>query len=204
MLQSIWCAEFFSPVAKLNLTPLAKLTWMIKFGFPLPHPPSFYFVLLQFPPPPLCQVLPAVIPMQNTAWTQVLPESWMANPAAGAHPCLFSHLAASWWVMQPCTRKYELGSAWWTWGTSWTLPLPSTPGWLRLVQLDLHAVWTALGWPKGDVAFFWPLWGCLCLSCPWFPKGTHQTPEPRGSLEQSHESDWWKLPLLSPQQGNVF
>lgn len=190
----------FSPIAKLNDTPLFKLTWMIKFDFPLPHPPSFSLVLLQFPPRLPCQVLPAVTPRQSTAQAQVLPESWMVNPAVWGRPCFSAPLEAALWAVQPSSAGQR-------WGISWALPLPSTPGWLRPSQLALRPAWAEPDCPwlaTGSRCLLPALRGCLCLARPWFPKGTHQTPEPRGLLEQSRESAWQKLPSLSPRQGHIF
>lgn len=122
---------------------------MIKFAFPLSHPPSFHFS---------CRNSPHVCPVKSFQLlhlcraqprAQEMPEC-MVNPAIWRHLCLSALFEAVGWVMQPCTMRHEPSSTWQRWGISWVLPLPSIPGWLKSAWLILHPSRVELGslWPS--------------------------------------------------------
>lgn len=134
-------------------------------------------------------------------------QSWMANPAVQGCPFLSAPLEAAQWVMQPRSMRHESGSAWWRWGFSWALPLPTIPGWPRPDQLALHPAWAEPDspWPaEGSWRLLPTPAGLLLSRLPVISKANPPVSWAWGLLEQSRESAWWKLSLLSPRQGHVF
>ena len=186
----------FSAAVVVKHTPLSKLTWMIKFSFPFPHHPSFSFALLQFPHVPSvtfsqplsqCRGLP---PMLSLCW----------GPGAAHHGQRIKQFRV---IRASLCPWKQPSAAWWRWGFSWALPLPSIA---RAAEACPAYSWSHVSWagwpfgqPRGPGARSRDLWGGRCLTCPQIPKGTHQSPRPWGSLERGHESARWKLPSLSQQ-----